>query len=194
MIRSRLLMAFALALVAVPGIAVGDADLVRDGDDPGRLDVRMIRHGHGTKMSLLRHRVVMRGEWGTRVLRRGGPGEIYLIFSTRGNDCAEMRVRIVKRDGELRAQIQGYDPVGCGPNDDSGGQSNFTRLRGAEIDRRRGQDVILTFPKKRLGRNLDEYSWSAVTSLESRRCDGECLDSAPDEGEGIRGVLLHDLS
>jgi hypothetical protein len=194
MIARRLLAALAaLSVLASAGIAVADAGLARDPDDtPGRLDVRQIRHGHGHRMGLIRHRVAMQGEWGTRLLRRKGAGEIYLLFSTRGNDCAEQRVRIVKREGKLRAAIQAFDPVGCGPNDDSGGQSNFVRLR-ADIDRRRGRDIIVTFDADRLKKDLDDYTWSVMTTLESRRCNDSCIDYAPDEAEGVRGVLLHDL-
>lgn len=182
-----------LFLFALPGAAHGDADVARDADDTsGRLDVRYIRHGHGTEMRLLRHRISTRGEWGNRLLRRKGAGRIYLLFSTSGNDCSELRMRVVRREGDLRASIQTYDPGGCGPNDDMGAQSNFQRVD-AEIERRRGTDLIVTFPKRVLGRSLDGYKWSVQTELKSRRCDRRCIDFAPDEGDGRRGVLLHDL-
>lgn len=182
-----------LPVLALGGVAVGDADLARDADDTrGRLDVKQIRHGHGTRMGLLRHRIAMHGEWGTRVLRRKGAGELYLIFSTRGNNCAEQRVKIVKRDGELSAFIQAYDPVGCGRYDDSGAMSEYVALD-AEIDRRRGRDIIVTFDKRDLRKKLDDYSWSVMTILESQRCNDSCIDYGPDDGKGVRGVLVHDL-
>ena len=192
--RARLVSALlAVVVLGLPGTAAGDADLARDPDDtPGRLDVRQIRHGHGTRMRLVRHRIATRGEWNNRLLRRNGAGRIYLLFSTSGNDCSEQRMRIVRREGELRASIQGYDPASCGPNDDTGAQSTFQRVD-AEIERRRGTDLIVTFPKRVLGRGLDEYSWSAWTELKSRRCDRRCTDFAPDEGAGRRGVLVHEL-
>jgi hypothetical protein len=180
-------------LLASTGTAVGDAGIARDPDDaPGRLDVRYIRHGHGTRMGLIRHRISTRAEWRNRLLRRKGAGNVFLIFSTTGGNCAELRMRIVRRSGELRAGIQSYDPIGCGPNDDFGGQSNFRRVD-AEIERRRGTDLIVTFPKRELDPDLDEYSWSVWTELRSRRCDRRCTDYGPDEGDGRRGVLVHDL-
>lgn len=192
-VRAVLVLCALSAVVVLPGTAAGDAGLARDPDDtPGRLDVRYIRHGHGTRAALIRHRISTRGEWRNRLLRRKGAGRIYLIFSTSGGNCAELRMRVARRKGELRAAIQSYDPLGCGPNDDFGGQSNFQRVD-AEIERRRGTELIVTFPKRELDPGLDEYSWSLWTELKSRRCDRRCTDYGPDEGDGRRGVLVHDL-
>ncbi|HEY7876042.1 MAG TPA: hypothetical protein VIG64_13075 [Actinomycetota bacterium] len=191
--RARVVFLVVACIAAAGGVAQADADLVRDPDDTsGRLDVRYIRHGHGTEMRLLRHRISTRSEWRNRLLRRRGAGRIYLLFSTRRGDCAELRMRLARRNGELRAALQSYDPIGCGPYDDFGGQSNFQRVD-AEIERRRGTDLIVTFPRRELGRGVEEYKWSVWTELKSRRCERRCTDFAPDEGGARHGVLLHDL-
>ena len=108
----------------------------------------------------------------------------------------DQEARAIPPAGEDALELTlGDDRVGRAgrTDDDVGGQSYFERLS-AEVDRRRGRDIVITFEKRHLRRNLDEYSWAAVTSFKGGKCKRRWDDFATDESEGARGALLHDLS
>ena len=184
-------------LLAAPAAVLADSGLAKDADDtPGRLDVHQIRHGHGARGSMIRHRIDMYGQWRDRILRKKGPGHLHILFSTRGSNCAEKRVTIKRKNGELQAFIQEYKPAGCGPNDDVF-EIGFPERLDADIERKRGRAIVVTFDKHELRKRIQRYTWSVETVIESDKCGdegGRRHDFAPDRGEGIRGILEHDLT
>jgi hypothetical protein len=187
-------LALAITLVSAPS-AIADTDRAGDPDDiKGKLDIAAIHHGHGADVDTLTHRVTTHEGWKSRILGPGGKGELRLIFSTRKNACAEQAISIVRRKGRLIARIAFYDPLGCGPYDDSGGGSPYEKMN-ARVRRTDDRSVRLVFDRSELlPRWDDDYRWSAETRWQSERCSHRvCYDSGPDEAGGDRGILRHEL-
>ena len=194
---ARVIGASLVLLVTLSPVPMAGANPGGEGDAAdtrGKLDIAAIRHGHGGSPRVLAHRVITWEKWDSRVLGPGGKGDLDLIFSTRKNECAELMIRVVRRHGNLRAQIRSYDPLGCGPYDDSGGGSDFVKMD-ARVGRPSPRSVRIAFDRSELlPRWDDDYKWSVQTRWESDRCpNGTCYDSGPDEGRGMRGVVKHTL-
>ena len=187
-----------LAVLVVLSVApIAGASRGGEGDRKdvrGRLDVAAMWHNHGAKRRVLAHRVITWANWNPRILGPGKRGELNFIFSTRKNSCAEYLVRVVRRHGKLQAQIRSYDPLGCGPYDDSGGGSDFVEMD-ARFSRPDDHSVRIAFDRSELlPRWDDDYKWSVQTRWHSDRCpNGTCYDSGPDEGQGMRGIVKHTL-
>jgi hypothetical protein len=185
-----------LAVLALQVPARADTDHLSDPQDTaGSLDVEDIRQAHGDRHAYLRHRITTFEGWDDRVV--GGGGYIEYVFSTGGDSCAEKRVLIERRNGELKAFIQDFDPI-CGPGDDFRAIGEPVRMH-ARVGRPDARTIVLAFDRSELG-DLENnyYSWSVRTKFQSKACSDErndlCIDSAPDSGDGKRGVLAHDLS
>jgi hypothetical protein len=128
------------------------------------------------------------------MLSAKGSGALSLMFSTEGNACAEAHVMVDFKDGRLRSRIQSYDPLGCGPNDDSGGFGEWRTIsQRPHRDNRRS--IVVFVPLDMLSKTeLDQYGWSASTYFLKQRtaCSDLCADDAPDGGYE-RGLMTHSL-
>jgi hypothetical protein len=129
------------------------------------------------------------------MLSENGSGGLSLIFSTEGDACAEALVIVDFKDGKLRSRIRSYDPLGCGPGDDSGGFGEWRAIpQRPRRDNRRS--IVVFVPIGMLSKTeLDQYRWSAHAFFlqDGTRCSPwVCEDDAPDGGR-LRGLITHSL-
>src|SRR5688572_15290779 len=193
LMRDRLRVPLSLVVLislSAPGVVSADALRVRDPNDVrGRLDIRAVAHGHGSRKGSVTHRVSVHRAFGSRLLETNGAVE--LMFSGRPGGCESVAIMIDAVNGGLRARIRFVDPLGCGRYDDSGGSSMWEPL-----------DAVLTRPDRRtvkieLQRTLlpgrGDYGWYAETRFwrNGTGCGQRCVDQAPDEGYP-RGRIAHD--
>lgn len=102
--------------------ALADSEAFPDPNDSvGRLDVKALRHNH-TLDGTLKHTIITRDGWTKRAFARRGT--IFAYFSYYGDSCADARVWIDTKNGQLRARWQSYNPLGCPKDDDHGGSSD----------------------------------------------------------------------
>jgi hypothetical protein len=186
-------MAFAACLAGQA--AAGTRSLTDPDDGRGRLDVALIRHGHGSSEDILLHRISTHDRWRDRALGANGRGDIRLVFSILGDRCAEKVIWLSWSKGRLKAYTQDYNPVGCGPYDDVGGSSIPPEQVDARIWRPDRRSIALSFPRSViLGRTDHDYRWSIQTRWRSDGCPRtSCYDAAPAGSEGKRGILRHIL-
>lgn len=187
-LRWKQLMIGAIALtMVVPLGALADTHVERDPDDSmGRLDVKVVRHGH-TLTGDLKHVIVTRETWTKRQFDR--KGSIRFLFSYYGDSCADAWVLIDVHRGDLRARWQGYDPLGCPKGDDDGGFSDFygdVTVRKPSKDR-----LVLVVPRELFPVRADDYRWAVTTVWTD--CKDPCGDNAPDRADADRTKIRHDL-
>lgn len=164
-----------LTLLATAGGATASTTKVDDGDDTlGKLDVRTATAGHDGK--LLVHTLTMHERWASKAL---GPGTATMVF-TIGKRTRTMNVDF--RDGELFAEM-------CTEAADS----SFSECsRNIDLSRPDKKTIAVTFKKRLLKPGLTSYRWSAFTYLnqgESGCTEIFCLDSVPDDREGVKHRL-----
>ena len=152
-------------------------------DTKGRLDVRLVRHGH-TEAGALKHRLSTFGEWHGKALSDGRHSSIDFWFSTDREDrYAEFRATVDRIDGELQACLgsyaEGSDFAGVGP------------CEPIQFRRPNGRTVVIVFPAAMIG-DPDRYAWSGYTyyrNEDSEHCRRSCIDEAPDGAR--RGKIVH---
>lgn len=184
------LTALMMVAVAVAGAglpATADTARHRDPNDTsGRLDVAVVRHGHSSDDSALKHLVRTREGWSKRAFRRRGT--LRLVFSLRGDSCAEAEVVVDVARGRWRGRWRGYDPLGCGRGDDSGGYGEF--LRRVPVRKSARDRIVVEVPRDLFPQRASEYRWGVTTTW---TCDQPCGDNAPDRANGDRAPIQHTL-
>jgi hypothetical protein len=165
--------------------AAGDTARYRDPEDTvGRLDVAVLKHRHSTDGTMLKHVVRTREGWSKRQFRRRGT--LRLVFSLSGDSCAEAEVVVDVAHAKWRGRWRGYDPLGCGPEDDSGGWGEFYGR--IEVRKPAADRIVIGVPRRRFGSR--GYLWAVTTTW---TCKEPCGDDAPDRENADRAVIRHRL-
>lgn len=171
------------ALLLAPGLAQADGGRFRDPDEqpfcegPGSctdtdyLDFSRATFGHGRTARVLQHGLKTRERWKTKDMGGRHGVTISFDFDTDGDRGVERRLRVRRKNGELRARM----------------------FRGRYLRKRVGGDlgvwrpdrrsIKARFPRRLLGDDLDRYRWRAGWHQRGVACPGSChTDYVPDRG------------
>ena len=186
-----LLCAGMLLVVAAPGLA--DRAALHDRNDAfGRLDVRTITQGHldTSARRMLLHRIDTFGTWDKDSLRHEG-AYIHILFTTDADNRPERMLNVDTVDNRLVAEMRSWRKKGVGE----------TIYGHARVSRPDNKSVRVVFPRKLLGRGVDEYGWHVDTQFHKAghpHCGTErgvivvCPDSAPNDTKPY-AYLRHQL-
>lgn len=173
-----------LTCLVVPGAGASTRTFRDANDSQGRLDVKVLRHGHSRDH--LKHSIVTFDGWRSRALKGGS--YITILISTDRDRAAERTIGVDYLKGSLRGVM--YSCTGC--EGDAPSRSRVGRVQVGRPDR---TTLRIKFAGSLLAnRDLRRYGWYVITSFVSSRSEScsdtdPCDDLAPDlDDDGPRYV------
>jgi hypothetical protein len=160
-VTQYLIIAVGVAVLTLAGTSSADTTRLSDPNDTrGKLDVKYAVQGHRliSKVRMIRHRLTMRGRWNRRALKPRN-NFINLFFDTDDDKGFERRLNIDFRGTILRAKMQTW--------------RSLKKVGIAKLWRPNRKSITVAFPKGWLGKDVDDYQWTAHT-LYSIAGQGPC--------------------